>query len=161
MAKFVVKGIEEYALKVSKLGDQTERVAKKAIYEAAAIITDEIRKNIDGIPVQNGTVPKGEMRKGIPEPAKEGLQQSFGITKIDKDREGVYNAKIGFDGYNDIKTKRWPQGQPNQMIARSVESGTSFMAPHPFIAPAVRKTKAAALKKMSEVIDEETKKIMG
>lgn len=160
MARFAFKGAEEYALKLSKLGDQTERVAGKAIYEAANIVANEVRKNIDAIPVQNGYVKKGEMRHGIPQPAKDGLKESFGITPMRKD-DGYYNVKLGFDGYNKVKTKTWPQGQPNQMIARSVESGTSFMAPHPFVAPAVRKTKAAALKKMAEVVDEETKKIMG
>lgn len=160
MARFAFKGAEEYALKLSKLGDQIERVAGKAIYEAANIVANEVRKNIDAIPVQNGYVKKGEMRHGIPQPAKDGLKESFGITSMRKD-DGFYNVKLGFDGYNKVKTKAWPQGQPNQMIARSVESGTSFMAPHPFMAPAVRRAKPAAEQKMGEVVDEETKKIMG
>lgn len=40
----------------------------------------------------------------------------------------MYNVKIGFDGYNNIRSKRWPQGQPNQMVARAIESGTSWMS---------------------------------
>jgi len=116
---------------------------------------------MDRIPVQNGFVKKGELRTGIPGQAKKGLQASYGITPMQRDENGFYNVKIGFDGYNSIKTKAYPNGQPNQMIARSVESGTSFLQKHPFVAPGVRKSRKAALKKMEEIIDEETKKIMG
>ncbi len=37
MAKFTFKGLNEYARRLSKLGDQAERVAGKAIYAAAAL----------------------------------------------------------------------------------------------------------------------------
>ena len=43
------------------------------------------------------------------------------------------NTKIGFDGYNDVKTKKYPNGQPNMMIARSINAGTSFRRPYPFV----------------------------
>lgn len=161
MARFAFKGLEEYSLRLAKLGKQTERVAGRAIYAAADIVADAMRQEIDKIPVQNGSVKKGEMRTGIPDPAKRGLQESFGITPMEKDLNGFYNVKLGFDGYNTIKTKAHPNGQPNQMIARSVNSGTSFLAPRPFANTAVRKSSKAALQKMEEVIDEETKKIMG
>lgn len=160
VARFAFKGLEEYSMRLAKLGDQTERVAGRAIYAAADVVADAMRQEIDKIPVQNGFVKQGELRTGIPAPAKRGLQESFGITPLEKDSGGFYNVKLGFDGYNSIKTKAHPNGQPNQMIARSVNGGTSFLAPHPFVTTAVRKARKPALQKMEEVLDEETKKIM-
>lgn len=161
MARWAVKGIEEYALKLSKLGASAEQVAGKAIYAAADIVADAVRQNIQALPVQNGRAAKGETLSGISEPAKHGLEEGFGIASIQKDAKGFHNVKLGFDGYNSVKTKKYPKGQPNAMIARSVEGGTSFMAKHPFVAPAIRKTRAAAEAKMEEIINQETKTIMG
>lgn len=161
MARWAFKGVEEYALKLSKLGAASEQVAGKAIYAAAEIVADAMRQNIRALPVQNGKAAKGETLRGISEPAKRGLEESFGIASIQKDEKGFYNVKLGFDEYNAVKTRKFPKGQPNAMIARSVEGGTSFMPKHPFVAPAIRKTRAAAEKKMEEIIDQETKKIMG
>ena len=70
-----------------------------------------------------------------------------------------YNVLIGFDGYNGIRTKKYPGGQPNQLIARSVERGTSFRRAYPFIKKTVRSSKAAAQKKMLETYEEEVNKI--
>ena len=161
MAKFTFKGLNEYARRLSKLGDQAERVAGKAIYAAADIVTDEIRTNIEAIPVLNKEDLKHHRRNGITQTAKDGLLDSLGIASMEKDAKGLLNVKVGFDGYNKVRTKTYPNGQPNALIARSVESGTSFMEPHPFVRPAVNKTRQAALTKMDDVIEEETNKIMG
>ena len=68
---------------------------------------------------------------------------------------------IGFDGYNSIKSAQWPQGQPNQMVARSVESGTSFMAANPVIKKSISKARPAAKKAMERAGDQQIKKIAG
>ena len=70
------------------------------------------------------------------------------------------NTKLGFDGYNKQITKKYPKGQPNAMIARTFESGNSFTQKIPFIAPAVRAKREEAERKMAEVIDQTTAKIM-
>ena len=41
-----------------------------------------------------------------------------------------------------------------------MESGTSVLRKRPFVRPAVQATKAACIKKMGEVIDEEIARIM-
>ena len=68
--------------------------------------------------------------------------------------------KVGFDGYNAVSTMKYPKGQPNQLIARVTENGSSFMDKQPFIRPAINATKDKALEEMQRVIDEEVKKIM-
>ena len=68
---------------------------------------------------------------------------------------------MGFDGYNDIKTKRWPNGQPNALIARACESGSSAMLKQPFVRPAIQRKKDAALEAMKQAADRELEKLTG
>lgn len=70
------------------------------------------------------------------------------------------NVKLGFDGYNTVKTNSYPNGQPNVMIARAIESGSSIRDKHPFVRPAVNAAKKECLKKAEEVVNEEISKIM-
>lgn len=70
------------------------------------------------------------------------------------------NVKLGFDGYNEVKTRKYPKGQPNQLIARVTESGSPYMDKTPFMRMAVNATRKPALAEMQKVIDEESKKIM-
>lgn len=63
----------------------------------------------------------------------------------------MLNVKLGFDGYNGMKTKKYPKGQPNVLLARSIESGSSIAKKRPFVAPAVRKTKKAAEETMAKI----------
>ena len=168
MAKLTVgRGLDEYIFKLTKLDALTPKVIGRTIYPAADIVADAIKANIEKLPVSNTS------RRGTPEnpistitsAQKQGLRDGFGITHMRQDG-GIYNVKLGFDGYNTqvstrSKTARWSNPhQANQMIARAVEGGTSFRRKTPFIAPAIRATKAQAEKIMAEVLDEEIEKIM-
>lgn len=163
MAKMTIRGLDEYAIKLSRLGANQEEIAGKAIYAAADIVANQIKSNINALPTvteaDNVKAYRSKSTSGISKRQKAGLLESFGIARMRQD-DGVYNVKAGFDGYNSVKTRKYKQGQPNQMIARVIESGTSYMDKHPFIRPAVNATKAAALEAMQKVIDEETRKIM-
>lgn len=160
MARIRFRGLEEYELMLSRLRSRTEEIAGKAIYEGAKIVADAVKENIEALPItrnQRGT-PENPI-DGITLKQKQGLIDSFGITPM-KLEDGVYNVKLGFDGYNDVEGEYWVNGQPNQMIARAVESGTSFRKKHPFVRPAVAATRHQAEAKMAQVIDEEIEKIM-
>lgn len=91
---------------------------------------------------------------------REDLANSLGITPIEKDADGFWNAKIGFDGYGSITTNKYPNGLPNQLVARSIESGSSVRQKHPFVAPAVRTKRKAARAAMEKVVTDEINKIM-
>ena len=73
---------------------------------------------------------------------------------------GFRNVKIGFDGYNRVKTKTWPQGQPNLMVARAIESGTSWMQKQPFMRRAEASAKGPCEQAMAETVDKEIQKIV-
>ena len=73
---------------------------------------------------------------------------------------GFRNVKIGFDGYNYVKTKTWPKGQPNAMVARSIESGTSWMSKQPFMRKAESSSKSRCEQAMADTINKELTKIV-
>ena len=160
MAKITFKGLEEYELRLSRMGKETTRIAGAAIYEGAAIVADEIKKGIRGLPVVTGYgTETNPLPGGVTSAQKQGLLDGLGIAPM-QDQNGYLNVKIGFDGYNRTRTKEYPEGQPNQLVARGVESGTSWKQKHPFIRPAVTRSRARVERKMQEILDYEMKKIM-
>ena len=132
VARMSFKAGDDYALKLSRLATSAEEIAKRAIYEGAKIVADEIKARI---PENTGD-----------------LAESFGVTPIDRDADGNWNAKVGFDGYD-------RDGVPNQLKARAIENGTSTIPAKPFVRPAVRKTRRQVMKKMKQVIDDEIEKM--
>ena len=160
MAKITFKGLEEYELRLSRMGKETTRIAGAAIYEGAAIVADEIKKGIRGLPVVTGYgTETNPLPGGVTSAQKQGLLDGLGIAPMQDDR-GYLNVKIGFDGYNRTKTEKYPNGQPNQLVARGVESGTSWKQKKPFVRPAVNASRKQAEAKMAEVLDAEIKKLM-
>ena len=90
---------------------------------------------------------------------KQGLIASLGLSTM-RDAGGYINTKLGFDGYNAVKTRKYPGGQPNALIARAAESGSVALIKTPFIRPGVKAAKKAAEKAMEKTLDEEIEKIM-
>ena len=162
MAKISFPGLADYELMLSRLAKGADDIAGRAIYAGAEIVADAIRSNIQGlqaVPDEVGAIAYAEKSPApLTESAKEGLLDGLGISSM-QDDNGYYNVKIGFDGYNGLKTKKFPQGQPNVMIARSLESGSSIAPKRPFVRPAVNAVKKQAEAKMAEIIDQEIKKI--
>ena len=161
MATITFKKGEEYMAKIAKLEALTrDKVCGTAIYGAAEIVADEIRDQLDKVPTYEGNDSFWAELPGPKKVQKIGLEKSLGIAKMQDDGTGFLNVKIGFDGYNKVKTERWPNGQPNQMVARSIERGTSFMEPNPFVKPAMRKCRKRALDYMKESVDKSIEEIM-
>ena len=161
MATIQFKKSDEYLMKIAKLEAQLkDQILGEAIFGAAGIVADEIRTTLEQVPTDEGFGTSGAPTRGPKKRQKEGLMQSLGIASMQDDGTGYLHVKIGFDGYNDIRTKRWPNGQPNQMVARSVESGTSWMEKNAFVRKAVNSSKARAVEFMKQSVDKSTEKIM-
>lgn len=161
MATFTFKGLEEYELKLAKLGLNTEKIIGKAVYAGAGVVADAVRKNISSLPIvppKNSFGTATAPISGVTAAQKAGLSDGFGVSHMRLDN-GYYHVKLGFNGYNRTKTKKYPSGQPNILIARSVENGTSFRSKHPFVSPAVRNSRKAAEQKMKEILDEEINRL--
>ena len=151
--------IDEYIYKLDQMHANTEEMIGRSIFPGAAIVTDAIRAGIESIPEAPKQYARG-MKTGLTASQKAGLLDGLGIAVMRNDG-GFLNVKVGMDGYNSTVTKRWPKGQPNALIIRALESGTSFQARQPVIAPAIRSSRNAAIQKMKEQFDEETRKVMG
>lgn len=161
MATIKFNAGDEYLGKISKLAAATkEEVCGPAIYNAANIVANAIRDELQKVPTDEAHGTEGEKAEGPRKIQKKGLYNSLGITKLRTDENGDMDVKIGFDGYNSVKTKTWPKGQPNQMIARAVERGTSFMKGTSFVKKAVSRTKGQALEEMKKTVDQQIESIM-
>lgn len=155
MAKFRVgSDIGEYIDNLEKLSTASKDMIGEAIYAGAKIVTDRIRADLGKVPVENSTevAKAGRMMVGLTAAQKGGLLKGLGISKMQL-RDGTYDVKVGFDGYNTTYTKQWPKGQPNAMIARSMEVGTSFREKNPVISKATRAVKTSAELAMAQAFD--------
>lgn len=181
MAKISAKGAEKYLTKLELLGKNTDAICKQAVYQGAKVAADAIDAAIDDITVHS--LPKGQtyfylseedlangvLLDGITEAQAKGLHDGLGIAVMEN-KNFAWNTKIGFDGYNEVRTKTYPKGEPNALIARSVEkgaklareveSGTSLRKKTPFIAPAVKKIRKKAEHAMEVTIDEKIAALM-
>lgn len=161
MARYAFKAGEEWARKLSRLSANQREVAGKAIYAGAKVVADKIKSNIESLPEESFRyLHNGDKFSGVPKEQKKDLKESFGVARIDVDANGDYNTKLGFDGYGSQPSKKYPQGLPNQLLARAIESGSSVREKHPFVRPAVTATKRTAQAEMARVVDEEIKKNM-
>lgn len=159
MAKLTMKGLEEYEKKLLELKNLSREMIGEAVFEGAAVVADKIRDNIETIPVDNRYATGTATLYGITEEQKQGLRDGFGISPLQNDA-GYMNVKLGFAGYNEQKTRKYPNGQPNSVIARSVNSGTSFRQRNPFVDNAVSQARAEAEKKMTDKLDDAIRDVM-
>jgi len=149
MAKMTIKGMDELALSLSKLGTMSADITNKVIMAGAKPVADEIRKSLTS-KLSGAKYSTGD------------LLDSFGIAPTEVDNNGNTNTKIGFDGYgaHSKKSKKRPKGTANAIKARVMESGSSNQKKKPFVRPAVNRSKDKAIKAMSDKFDEEIKKMV-
>jgi HK97 gp10 family phage protein len=152
MATLEFKGLDEYVKQLNDIQAHTDEFCGVAIYKGADVVADAVKSAIRALPTDNRYVKSGDMKAGPSSMQKKGLIEGFGIAPMRKDGT-LLNVKLGFDGYNDIKTDSWPNGQPNSMIARSIESGTSFMKANHFMSKAVNGSKGACEQTMKNTFD--------
>lgn len=164
MARISFKGFEDYAEALKKLefAAQGGEMLEKAAKAGGAPVADEIRRRLRNLPEDEyRRLNPGEVFTGIPAGQKEDLLDSLGVTPPQRDRKGFVNVKVGFDGYGSYPTRAYPDGLPNQLLARAVESGSSVRKKTPFVRPAVQATRKEAVDEMDKAIRQELEKIFG
>lgn len=147
-------GIEKIITGFIRMDKNVGKVMSKGLYEGAGVVADEIKGRIEALPIQErkrtGYAPwitgKGDYDelKGITSYQKQGLIDGFGIAKFSHGGDSV-ETTIGFDGYNE-------RGEPNQLIARSIESGSSVRRKNPFVRPGFNASKGRAEKAIEKTI---------
>lgn len=153
-AKFIDS--DDFVMAISRATTEYPDIAEKCLKAGADIIADEMKRRLKGVLLPGSR--NGE------------LVAAFGISPVLRDREGNWNAHLGFDGYQETASGL----VPFQLIARSFESGAVigsrdrkkrnksdwkyWRKPTPFAAPAVRATRQKALKVMEDIAYAELEK---
>lgn len=153
MAKMTFKGVDEYIKKLYELYGNADDMVEEAVNIGAGAGADTVRASLNDIPIDDRVyIPEGEQRRGLRTIQWKGLSASMGVSPIRVD-SGFVNRKIGFDGYNNMETERWPSGQPNAMVARSIESGTSWLKKTSFMTKAIKAAKPKCELAMRTYVD--------
>lgn len=160
MATFVFEGINKYATKLRKISDKAEGMIKRAVYDGAAVVLQAAISEISALPVIENRYNVTELpMRGVTETQKRGLLAGIGLAKM-VDDNGCINTKLGFDGYNGVRSQKYPNGQPNALIANTVNRGSSARVKIPFINRTVKAAKAGAEAAMAARFDADTTNMM-
>jgi len=136
---------------------ELSNIIKRSIFKGGKLMGNAVGRAVASLPVDDSDHHHGR-RKSITSRQKLGLIKSYGIARVRETRYG-WNVKLGFDGYNDIITPKYPKGQPNAMIARALNSGTSFMEKYPFMDSTVNANKDATVDAIEKEFDKRVDKI--
>lgn len=156
MAKWIMHGVDDYVAYLQRIGKSTGSIIGEAVYAMAGVVADKVRDSLKSLGTVSNAANIATYRQGysrLSDVEKDGLLEGLGISPM-QDDNGYRHVKIGFDGYNDVKTKKYPKGQPNALIARVTESGSSYRKKTPFIRPAVQAAEKAAIEAAKKKIDE-------
>lgn len=160
MATFQFEGINAYASQISSLIEKSEGMIKRAVYDGAAVVMAAVVSEISALPViENRYRSTSLPMRGVTATQKAGLLAGVGLAKM-KNESGFINTKLGFNGYNGVRDGKYPNGQPNALIARAVNSGSSVRVKIPFINRAVKAAKAQAEAAMSARFDADTQNMI-
>lgn len=145
MATITFQGLEEYHAELQQILQHVPKLVNASLYDGAGVLADAVQNEIAGLtelsPIQ-----------------RQGLHDGLGVAHFWNEK-GATVTKIGFVGYNQKKTKRWPSGQPNAMIARSLIRGTSWMRANRFTNRAAKKAREKCIGAMQTRFDVELTKI--
>lgn len=159
MARLQVKGLDEYTKSIQKLYKDSEVVMKRSIYPAAGFVVENMKKAIQSLPIEegpSGLPPYGTVDKplnGISRRQKADLLEGMGISHFQA-TSGYLHVKAGFDGYGSVKTRAYPKGLPNILLARAITTGSAFRNKNTAIRRAVTKSK----KQAAEIMNQEMNK---
>lgn len=147
------EGMDDLSRMLAELGRQGPEVASRALYKGAKVMADEFTAAVDRI----RTEPfRGKRQKRLPSPEeKAALAGKSGIAKFKKDGTEV-DTLIGISnnaGYVNLGKRRTAVME----IARSINSGTSFMNKQPVFRKAIRTASGPA----KEAIAEEAERLFG
>lgn len=138
MAKVDVKMPEEFLLKLSKLGANTDTVAEKVLKAGGEVVLKRTQANLSaviGSGLKYDTRSTGE------------LEASLGLSPAKTDRDGNHNIKLGF-------SEPRSDGGSNAMLANLIEYGKHGQPPKPFLKPAKSASQAECVRVMSETLEE-------
>ena len=151
------EGLEELSAILGRLDSEAELVASGALYDGAGVVADAMSKAVDSI----RTDPfNGKRDHRLPSPEeKEAMRGKIGIARFRKNGSEV-DTLVGFtkgEGYVMLGKRKTAV----RVIARSINSGTSYMTKQPVFRKAAIKNKGTAEAKMVAKAESMLKEITG
>lgn len=157
MPKVTVKGLNETIKMLERIESNTDEIIEEALKKGGGKVADIMRSEIGNLRTSDeysrGDGKRYPMRSDI-----QGLLDSLGYTPVQLNGS-IFDINTGFDGYNSNKTAKYPQGHANQMIANSINKGTSFLVAQPFINRTRTKARNEAIDEIQKELDLGLKKI--
>jgi HK97 gp10 family phage protein len=139
VAKAEMKMPEDFLLKVSKLGEQTDEIIPRVLKEGGEVVLNRVKSNLQSV-VGRGNK---EDNRSTGE-----LVSSLGLSPAKINRDGNFDVKVGF-----AEPRR--DGDSNAKIANILEYGKSGQPPRPFLKPARIQSKSACIAAMERKLTEE------
>ncbi|WP_027103900.1 HK97-gp10 family putative phage morphogenesis protein [Faecalispora sporosphaeroides] len=139
MAKATWKMPEEFLMKISRLADKTDTIIPKVLDAGAEVVESKVRSNLASV-IGSGTK--------LPSRSTGELLSSLGTTPALQDKNGDFNAKVGF-------AEPRSDGDSNAKIATILEYGKSGQPAKPFLKPAKSSSKSAAIEAMKAKLESE------
>lgn len=144
--------------KLTALEKDTNEVLRRSLYDGAKVVADKVKEGITALPTESARrLKEGELFSGITKLQKSDLITSLGVA-FHRQTDSGWDTVIGFKGYGSTPTHNYPLGLPNQLLARSIESGSSVRRKNPFIRKAVNSCRKEAIEAMKKTFDEEVEK---
>lgn len=162
MPSIKVDGLDDVFAMLKSMGEggMIEKVQKQAVYAGMSVIRDEVVRQIEALPVQNGYIKSDKLpRDVITQREKDQLIKHIGIAQMDL-KNGNVTSRISFDGYTDIVTAKYSKGLPAILVARSINSGSSVRTKHPFIRTARSASKSQAIEAATKAARDALQKVM-
>lgn len=139
MAKAEMKMPEDFLLKISRLGDQTDKIIPKVLEAGGKVVLDKVKSNLSSVVGKNTKIESRSTGE---------LESALGLSPALIDRNGNFNVKVGF-------SEPRSGGGSNARIANILEYGNHGQVPKPFMKPAKSASKSAAVAAMQARFESE------
>ena len=142
-------GTEELEAMLAKLGESAYKVGKAALYAGAGVVADAYTAAVSSIAVSarrwhnepGGRLPTKEERDAL----------KIGIARFRDSDPNEVTTIVGVpEGYTEVNGRK----KATKLIARSINSGTSFMQKQPVFRKAATSSRAEAQAAMIRKADE-------
>ena len=118
MPKMKTTGLNETLKMLESIEGNTDEILEDVLREGAMIATDEMREQISNLRTSD-EYEGGDGKRYAKKSDVKGLLDSLGFAPV-RFNDTVVDSHVGFDGYNNDKTKIYPNGHANQMIANAI-----------------------------------------
>ena len=156
-------GMEDVSRMLANLGEKANEVASKGLYKGAGVVADAMKNGINSIVTEPfnyiaNADSTGTKRYASPD-EKAALVGKSGIAKFNNTGDGV-DTLVGISGAAGYATVGGKQ-KAVRLIARSINSGTSFMHKQPVFRKAATTSSAAAQAAIAAEIERQINEISG